>query len=1615
MTEEEDSEFGKKRRTTERKDLEDEAVEHSFEHREYQIQMAKTAFESNSIVYVPTGSGKTYISIVVIKRFHDEIKRPFLENGKRIIFTAPRVALVDQQADVLRKYTPFAIGSYNGYMQVEFWDKDQWTEEFVKNQVLVMGSQILLDILDKGFLQLSQVALLVFDECHHATANHPMNMIMRMHYKDQPGMPRILGLTATLIKKNIAPDKLEKEVASLESNLHSKLVKLDSLELIKGMYADPKIEIIECDPVQHHDVMKTVKRLITLLENDLKMESLTVSFHVDPELVILAPGEPMVKPGAFFRKIQRQLTDILVEIEEFGIFGGSIAIQCHRNRLQCLANAAEIEEARQLYAMVMSQLEVIRHLIESAMSQEASDSLEQINKFSSPKVLKCIERLRAEILETGAIKTLIFVERRLSAKILYTIIKILSLKDPDFAQIKPDYIVGQAENAYCTYLSLLLDKQTRKSVFKFASNELNLLVASNILEEGIDIPSCNLVIKFDTIKTFCSFIQSKGRARDRNGKYVVLQLKLAEKNFKNEKRIYEQLEDKLQELQQVEELEDVVIDDVATYVTPAGAMATSENSISMLYRYCYTLGADRFSIPAPIWFCKKVSLSEKFVCVLLPIQSSLVDPIEGPVSTRVQLAKKKCALEAIKQLHLAGQLDDNLRSCYSKVQADIITDSILFPNWIKDDKHPDLPDPGTKNRRRVHMVKAPSPFIGCAPGSASEVFVHSIDIEPMYNVPADDQRRKTFLELLSSKNENFAILASKKLPTICKFPIFTNAGRVDISIGRRVHAVTLQQQLLDKIKAFHSFLFGKLLELDKSFLVWNFESGSNNFLIAPVTEDGDLDEVKLSRDFSVNHVPEEITRFDDLHLKVIIPTYRTKSVGNYLVTEVQFDASPMTPFPNNYDSYKQYFSEKWGAEVKILTQPLVSVKQITAKLNFLNPKGEILVITRKAMHENDEFAEIFIPELCRLSGHNHLVSAEIWLKAVFLPSILHRTSVLLHANDLRSSINRECRLGSVEVAKWEDFIALPTRKAPVAETSPKSQGFGLPRLQCHVPKVNESNCPWGEKDPIDPDKLLFEGVSWGQLEEFSAFTSSSLVQDKNLSTKDNDYFFQRDQSVTVYPIKMLTPDEESLQRGPELRTMYAAITTTSANDSVNMERLETLGDAYLKLITSLYLFTTYDVSEGILTHAKGKLVGNRNLLYCALKKGIPNILNHKQFEPKSDWAVPNLSVPNKLVYLINASEISPGVLNSIVFNEEEKFSGEINVQYIREVFENYEEDNPSETTLVAFLNQLVIPDKNIADCVEAVLGSYIETCGPVLAASVVTWFGILPDSAKSIMSDPVPSNIKNATIPDPESFSNLHLLEAEKLETVLDYKFKNCSFLLEALTHPSYVLNRLTNSNQRLEFLGDAVLDFLVTAHIYEKFAHLNPGEMTDLRSALVNNVTFASLAVRYGFHTFLLENNPTLASRIENFVEFQQRNNHKISDDHLLLIQECNVSIGIALEVPKVLGDIFESIVGAVFLDCGKDFVETWRVIYPLMKFAIDLFGTTVPKNAVRKLHESVAAHDLEIGKPYSIDGINGVQVKIVIYKNGEKVSCVGSGANKHEAKRAAAKGALRLFFGES
>lgn len=459
--------------------------------------------------------------------------------------------------------------------------------------------------------------------------------------------------------------------------------------------------------------------------------------------------------------------------------------------------------------------------------------------------------------------------------------------------------------------------------------------------------------------------------------------------------------------------------------------------------------------------------------------------------------------------------------------------------------------------------------------------------------------------------------------------------------------------------------------------------------------------------------------------------------------------------------------------------------------------------------------------------------------------------------------------------------------------------------------------------------------------------------------------------------------------GPSPSIILQALTMSNANDGINLERLETIGDSFLKYAITTYLYLTYEnVHEGKLSHLRSKQVSNLNLYRLGRRKILGESMIATKFEPHDNWLPPLYFVPKELEQALIAAKIPACHWNLADLPNIKQLSSEEICRLVKERAEEMgyvDEDSDTEvggtTTGLAgtqsledfpcfipynLVTQHSIPDKSIADCVEALIGAYLIECGPKGALLFMAWLGIrvLPIKIKIETVEGVPryeTIYEDWTVPksplimnSPTVFNDLdRLLDGfEKFEEILGYRFRDRSYLLQAMTHASYSPNRLTDCYQRLEFLGDAVLDYLITRHLYEDPRQHSPGALTDLRSALVNNTIFASLAVRHGFHKYFRHLSPGLNDVIDRFVRIQHENNHCISEEFYLLSEdECDEAEDV--EVPKALGDVFESVAGAIFLDSHMSLDAVWHVYSNMMKPEIEQFSNSVPKSPIRELLE--------------------------------------------------------------
>ncbi|OED34847.1 ribonuclease III [PVC group bacterium (ex Bugula neritina AB1)] len=218
--------------------------------------------------------------------------------------------------------------------------------------------------------------------------------------------------------------------------------------------------------------------------------------------------------------------------------------------------------------------------------------------------------------------------------------------------------------------------------------------------------------------------------------------------------------------------------------------------------------------------------------------------------------------------------------------------------------------------------------------------------------------------------------------------------------------------------------------------------------------------------------------------------------------------------------------------------------------------------------------------------------------------------------------------------------------------------------------------------------------------------------------------------------------------------------------------------------------------------------------------------------------------------------------------------------------------------------------------------------------------------------------------------------ETSSLEKLISYDFKDISFLRMALVHPSYGHENNEKDNQRLEFLGDAVLDLVIAQMTYDFFPQKKEGFLTQCRSSLVNQKSLAKMARELGLQEYVL------------LPEKDQKNRR----------------------LDSTLSDLMEAIIGAVFLDGGyfsaKDLIYRW---FEPIFINDDL--KIIDKNFKGKLQELSQQMFAKIPEYKVVSQLceNNENVFVVEVSVGRMYAMQGSGLNKKGAEQDASE---KLYF---
>ncbi|OMO87459.1 hypothetical protein CCACVL1_09032 [Corchorus capsularis] len=157
----------------------------------------------------------------------------------------------------------------------------------------------------------------------------------------------------------------------------------------------------------------------------------------------------------------------------------------------------------------------------------------------------------------------------------------------------------------------------------------------------------------------------------------------------------------------------------------------------------------------------------------------------------------------------------------------------------------------------------------------------------------------------------------------------------------------------------------------------------------------------------------------------------------------------------------------------------------------------------------------------------------------------------------------------------------------------------------------------------------------------------------------------------------------------------------------------------------------------------------------------------------------------------------------------------------------------------------------------------------------------------------------------------------EDVEKILSYKFNNKKLLEEAFTHHLSSSKRYL-PNERLEIIGDSVLNLIVTKELFFLYPNLDAGHLTHLRSDNTDNEKLARAAVKHRLHQFIINKNLERDEHIQVFM--QEMEEYPIHSHGLVT-------------VPKILADIVESTIGAVYIDSNCSLETVWKVFRSVLE----------------------------------------------------------------------------------
>jgi len=461
--------------------------------REYQRKIFETCKEKNCLVVLPTGLGKTLIALMLA------IERMQKFPGEKVVFLAPTKPLAEQHISTFKKYLPELFGEmqlFTGKVNASERKKIWQTAD-----IIFSTPQCVANDLKNNLYDLKDVCLLIEDEAHRCLKNYDYNYVARK-YLEQSQHQRILGLTAS-------PGSERTKIKDICKNLSIEEVELRTRESddVKEYLQELKFERVFVDfPSEFEEMRQVLKNLFDKYVEELRKRN-----------VLFGPASKI----ALIQLQQKIMASLGRGNKNWNYMLGASAC----------AQAVKIQHALELLETqtLESFNKYLKELFNQAAKQKSkgvqklvnkpefnyvySNSIELLAKnIEHPKLSKLFEIIQEEKNKNSKIKIIIFTQFRDTAVIIAKKINVI-------LGINAKVFVGQTKKGE-TGLS---QKEQKNIIEEFSEGKINILVATSIGEEGLDIPEVNAVIFYEPVPSAIRKIQRAGRtARLIKGKIIML-------------------------------------------------------------------------------------------------------------------------------------------------------------------------------------------------------------------------------------------------------------------------------------------------------------------------------------------------------------------------------------------------------------------------------------------------------------------------------------------------------------------------------------------------------------------------------------------------------------------------------------------------------------------------------------------------------------------------------------------------------------------------------------------------------------------------------------------------------------------------------------------------------------------------------------------------------------------------------------------------------------------------------------------------------------------------------------------------------------------------------------